>query len=153
MYSKQQVSQIRQEFWTAFGRYMAPLPSAEGTKVNWVNYKTGEKGIFFRMYAGNENAGIAIELDHADKGLRQLYFDQFLQVKIMLHQTLHEEWDWMPETRDEHGKEISRIYKEIAGVSILKKEDWPAIISFLKERMVALDEFWSQVKLSFEALR
>lgn len=153
MHSKQQASQLRQEFWTVFGQYMAPLASAEGTKINWINYKTGEKEIYFRMHADNKKASIAIELSHADTGLRHLYYEQFLQLKNMLHQALKEEWGWLPETTDEHGKDISRIYKEIAGVSVFNKEDWPAIISFLKRRMIALDEFWSTVKFSFEALR
>ena len=41
MYSKQELSRIREEFWTSFGRYMQPILSADGEKVNWVNYKTG----------------------------------------------------------------------------------------------------------------
>lgn len=45
MYSKAEKSKIRKDFWTAFGQYMKPVPSAEGTKVNWPNYKTGVKQI------------------------------------------------------------------------------------------------------------
>ena len=153
MYSKQQASLLRQEFWTVFGQYMAPLASAEGTKINWINYKTGEKGIYFRMQAGNKKASIGIELSHADKELRHLYYEHFFQLKNLLHQAMQEDWEWLAETTDEHGKEISRIYKEITGVSLFNKEDWPVIISFLKRRMIALDEFWSTVKFNFEALR
>ncbi len=46
MFSKQEASQLRKDFWTAFGLYMRPIPSAEGDKINWINYKTGEKDIF-----------------------------------------------------------------------------------------------------------
>ena len=49
MFSRQEASQLRKEFWTAFGTYMKPVPSAEGEKVNWLNYKTGEKDVFFKM--------------------------------------------------------------------------------------------------------
>jgi hypothetical protein len=35
-------------------------------------------------------------------------------------------------------------------VSILQKNDWPALISFFKTRIIALDEFWSSVKYDFE---
>jgi hypothetical protein len=81
MYSKQEAAQLRQEFWTAFGQYMSPVLSAEGEKVNWVNYKTGEKDIRFRMSADNKTAEIAIELTHKDAGIQQLYFDQFVELK------------------------------------------------------------------------
>ena len=153
MYSKQEASQLRQEFWTAFGQYMTPLLSAEGEKINWVNYKTGEKGIHFRLEADNKKASIAIELTHSDAGIRELYFEQFLQLKSILEDTLQEEWIWLSETADSTGKMISRIYTEITGVSIFKKDDWPSIISFLKPRIISLDEFWSSVKYGFEALR
>lgn len=153
MYSKQEASQLRQEFWTAFGQYMTPLLSADGEKINWVNYKTGEKGVHFRMDAGNKKASVAIELTQNDPGIRELYFEQFLQLKSILQDSLNEEWTWTLQTTDSTGRSISRIYIELHGVSIFRKEDWPAIISFFKPRAIGLDEFWSTVKYGFEALR
>ena len=153
MYTRQQASQLRQEFWTAFGQYMTPILSAEGEKVNWVNYKTGEKDIYFRMKADNKKATIAIEITHPDAGLQGLYFEQFLELKNILQNTLEEEWNWVLHTTDENGKIISRIYTELTPVSLFKKEDWPALISFFKPRIIALDAFWSSAKYGFEALR
>jgi hypothetical protein len=153
MYSKQESSKLRQEFWTAFGLYMTPVLSAEGEKVNWINYKTGEKHIAFRMYADNKKAAIAIELSHSDAGVRELHFEQFSEMKNLLHATLAEEWTWEMHASTETGKDISRIYMEKNGCSIFKKEDWPGLISFFKPRIIALDEFWSSAKYAFEALR
>ena len=69
---------------------MAPVLSAEGEKVNWVNYKTGEKDIYFRMQADNKTASIAIELTHKDAGIQQLYFEQFAELKKLLEESLGE---------------------------------------------------------------
>jgi hypothetical protein len=153
MYSKQEASQLRQEFWTTFGQYMSPILSAEGEKVNWVNYKTGEKNISFRMHADNKKASISIVLNHTDKEIQQLYFEQFLQFKNMFDDVVNEEWKWQLHAYDEHGKLTSNIFKEKTGVSIFQKQDWPELISFFKPRIIALDEFWSQVKYSFKMLR
>lgn len=153
MYARQEASQLRQEFWTAFGLYMAPVLSAEGDKINWVNYKTGEKHLHFRMDAGNRSALIAIEFRHADAGLRQLYFEQMLQLKPMLETHLAEPWNWLPQFTDDHGRTVSRISQELDGVSVLRKNDWPALVSFLKPRIIALDAFWSEARYFFEALR
>ena len=153
MYSKQEASQLRQEFWTAFGQYMNPILSAEGEKINWINYKTGEKNISFRMHADNKKAIIAIELNHKDIDIQQIYFEQFLQFKNLFDGALQEEWNWQLHTYDEHGKTISRIFKEKTGVSIFQKSDWPELISFFKPRIIALDTFWSSVKYAFESLR
>ena len=153
MYSKQEASQLRQEFWTAFGQYMTPVLSSEGEKTNWINYKTGEKDIYFRMNADNKKASIGIELTHKDEGIQALYFEQFQQLKNLLHNALEENWIWLLHARDDHGKRISRIYTEINGVSIFKREDWPQLISFFKPRIIALDEYWSTAKHAFEAMR
>jgi hypothetical protein len=153
MYSKQEASLLRQEFWTTFGQYMCPILSAEGEKINWINYKTGEKNIAFRMHADNKKASIGIELTHKDRDIQQLYFEQFLQFKNLFADAVQEEWNWQLHTHDEHGKTISCIYIETNGASIFQKQDWPELISFFKPRIIALDEFWSSVKYAFESLR
>jgi hypothetical protein len=153
MYSRQEAAQLKQEFWTAFGQYMAPVLSAGGEKINWINYKTGEKNIVFRMEADAKKASIAIELTHKDPEIRELYFEQLLQYKNIFNQAIQEPWTWKENKADEFGKITSKIYKEQTGISIFKKEDWPELISFFKPRIMALDEFWSAVKYGFEALR
>lgn len=153
MYSRQEAAQLKKEFWTAFGQYMQPVRSAEGERVSWVNYKTGEKNVSFRLHADNKMATVAIELTHPDAGVQELYFEQLRQVKNLLEEAVGEAWTWQLHATDEWSKTVSRIYTERAGVSILRREDWPALISFFKPRMVALDEFWSRVKYAFEGLR
>jgi hypothetical protein len=153
MYSRREASQLKQEFWTIFGKYMTPVPSAEGEKINWVNYKTGEKGIFFKMQTDSKSAFIAIELNHPDIAIQHLVYEQFLQMKNLLQTTLKEEWVWQHQVYDENKKIISRICKEMTGASVYKKEDWPKLIEFFKKRIMALDEFWSSGKYAFEILR
>ena len=153
MYSKAEVNQLRQAFWTAFGQYMAPVPSAEGDTTNWINYKTGLKHVYFRMQADNHRATIAIELAHPDAGIRELFFEQFMEVRTVLHETLGEEWNWQPDTTDAQGVPFSRIYIELSPVNLFNREDWPALISFFKPRLIALDAFWTDAQYTFEALK
>ena len=105
------------------------------------------------MEAGKKSASIAIELAHPDAGIRELFFEQFLELKNILHVELGEEWEWELHSTDENGKNISRIYTQLNGVSIFNKNDWPALISFFKPRIIALDEFWSNAKYAFDALK
>ncbi|MDB5192384.1 MAG: hypothetical protein JWQ96_1947 [Segetibacter sp.] len=152
MYSRQEVSQLKQEFWTIFGQYMLPIPSAEGEKINWVNYKTGKKDIYFKMHTDNRFVHIAIEIAHKDLEIQQLYFEHLQQLSSMFNNSLNEEWEWKLHLTDETGRVVSRVYKELKGVSVINKKDWPALISFFKPRIIALDEFWSSAKYGFEAL-
>ena len=55
---------------------MRPLPGANGDTINWLNYKTGIKHLYFRMDADNDQATIAIDLSHPDRLVQQQYFEQ-----------------------------------------------------------------------------
>ena len=151
MFSRTETSQIKQKFWTAFGLYMKPIPFAEGEKNNWVNYKTGVKDIVFSMDATANLAIISIELCHRDTDIQQQNFEKFVALKTMLHDTLGEEWIWSKKIVDEAGPNISSISIMLKNVNILNKSDWPNIISFFKQRIIALDLFWSLAKVTFEA--
>lgn len=150
MYSKQEASLLRKEFWTTFGQYMRPVANSDGEFINWVNYKTGSKHIYFRMDADNNGASVAIELRHPDAAMRNDFFEKFNQLKTMLHQITDEQWNWKATAIDENGKAFSSIGIAINNVSVFNKKDWPAIISFLKPRIIALDSFWNLVKDGFQ---
>ena len=153
MYTREEASLIRKEFWTMFGGYLSPIKSSEGERVNWLNYKTGLKHVYFRLDAGKRHASIGIELTHPDTGIQELFFEQFLELKSILHGYLNEEWEWVLHTSDEDGKVISKIYKELNDVNVFNKNNWPELISFLKPRILALDEFWNDAKYSFDSLK
>jgi hypothetical protein len=146
MYSRQQASQIRKTFWTRFGQYMRPLPGASGETINWLNYKTGIRHIYFRMDVTNEEAAVSIELKHPDLTNQDFYFEKFQQARNILEDIVGEKWQWLPHQNDEDGATVSRITTKLPGVNIFNEADWPAIISFLKPRIMALDEFWEIVK-------
>jgi len=151
MYTREESSRLRQEFWTTFGRYMSPVPSAEGNKINWINYYTGVSDVFFRMNADGLEASIAITIEHRDVALQTLYFEKFSQLKTMLHTELQEVWNWQLHD-EQNNRVISRIYKTLPGVSVFNKEHWPELISFFKPRMMALDRFWENARYGFEGL-
>jgi hypothetical protein len=67
------------------------------------------------MQAGTRTASIGIELTHSDTGVQQLYFEQFGQLRAVLHGIVGENWQWQLHAQDENGKTISRIYTELDG--------------------------------------
>lgn len=153
MFTREEASRIRQEFWTTFGKYMSPVLSADGSEINWINYHTGLKDVYFRMNADKHTATICISIEQADASVRELYFDQFTELETMLAQSIGEAWVWQRDVTLMEGKTISRIGTELAGVSVFRKDDWPTIISFLKPRIIGLDSFWENARYSFDSLR
>jgi len=153
MYSKDEASKLKQSFWTAFGQYIAPQLSAEGLKINWINYKTGVRYLNFKMQADHRSAFIAIELSHPDPGIQELLFEQFKEYRNLLNNALGEEWEWQLQVTDENHKIVSRIILDLPGASIFKQADWPKLISFFKPRIIALDAFWSDAQYGFELFK
>ena len=151
MYSKQEESFLRKQFWTSFGQYLAPIPSAGANKINWINYKTGIKGIHFKMDATIDRAYIGIEISHDSIATQALYFNHFKTLRQDLEKTVAEKWIW-EEAVEINGKNISRICKTLNNTNIYRQTDWPQIISFLKTRIISLDHFWNVHKEIFEMI-
>jgi len=128
---------------------MKPVPAASGMPVNWINYKTGIRNIHFKMDADNTRAVIAIEISHPQEEQRLHYYNRFVFLKKILNTTTGYHWQWNGAIETNH-KTTSSISQQLDGVNILNQADWPAIISFLKPRIIALDAFWDLVKDGFE---
>jgi hypothetical protein len=152
MYSSAESSKIRQDFWTTFGQYMKPVPSAQGYRINWQNYKTGVKDVYFRMKTERDFISIGIEICHKDEEMQELYFEQFEEFRKLLEAELEEKWNWELHQFDNLGKIVSRIQIVKQGLNVFDQNDWPAIISFLKPRIISLDAFWANIKPAFEDL-
>lgn len=150
MYTKQEASAITTAFWTSFGLYMKPIPSVWKEKVNWLNYKTGVKSIYFRMNANTKSATISVDINISDDAKRREVFEQFVNMKSMLIAVSESNWVWEEEAYNEFGIVFSRIQQTIDNVNIFKQEDWSTIISFFKPRIIALDAFWADAKDGIE---
>jgi hypothetical protein len=105
------------------------------------------------MEVDKKSASISIQITHPDDLFKELYYDKFESFRQFLHDGLGEEWSWEKEFRDEQGRIIPKIYKSINGVNLYDKNTWPEIISFLKSRILLLDEVWNDIKDAFEDLR
>lgn len=152
MYTREEASALRQKFWTSFGQYMAPVPSASLVKVNWINYKTGIKGISFKMEADKDSAAVAIEILLPNTMLQHQYFAVFINFIKQFKELVGQGWIMEKEYINESPHPISKLFIELKEVNIFNEDDWPAIISFLKKNMMAIDVFWNEFKPAFETL-
>lgn len=104
------------------------------------------------MQVDANGASISIIMAHRDLVIQQLYYEQFLALKKLMELHLDDDWIWERHTEAD-GRTVSRIYKELLGVALYRKDNWGTLISFFKKRMVALDAFWSEAKYAFENLQ
>jgi Domain of unknown function (DUF4268) len=153
MYTKEEASVVRQKFWTSFGKYMQPVPSATGEDVHWINYKTGIKGIAFKLNADNNKVIVAIEISLSNIELQNQYFDVFKTNEESFIKFAGVNWTFEKLYTNEYGKSFSNIYTELNQINIFRETDWPSMISFLKQNIISLDAFWAEYKVAFEMLQ
>lgn len=127
--------------------------SAEGLKINWINYKTGIRHLSFKMDADNNTGCIMIEMSQPDTGIQELMFEQFTELRPVLESITGETWRWQLKTKDRNGKIVSRIITCVQNVHIFNQGEWPELISFFKPRLLALDEFWSVAQYQFDMFK
>ena len=146
MYDKDTVKNTKTEFYTSFGRYMGKHRSVYGNKVKWINYNTGIRHLYIRLEANKKSARLCIELQHKDDEIRGLFYEQFLVLKTVFHETMEVEWNWIENNKNETGDEISRIYIEINNFNIFEKSTWKKAFKFYEEYLLKFDSFWIEFK-------
>ncbi|HUH36050.1 MAG TPA: DUF4268 domain-containing protein [Moheibacter sp.] len=149
MYSKEEASMIRKKFWIAFGQYMKLQTSASMDKVNWVNYKTGIKDLYFKTDVDHRAARISIEMTSKDPDMQALLYEQFEEFQPLFESTMQNDWVWHAVYFDAVGKQMAKIELTLENVNVFRESDWPAIIAFFKENLLKWDQFWEDVKESF----
>ena len=137
MFSKEESKQLREEFWTSFGK---SFPR------KWVLYNTGLKGLSLKFHFDTKRALVAIDLED-DLEKRIGYWEKLVALKTILTT------EYLPTVRYEeiyflpNGKEVSRIYVELdAKVSIHNKASWQETMEFLHDKMSKLEAFLTEYK-------
>ena len=150
MYSRDEASKIKEVFWTKFGKYMQPVLSAEGEKINWINYKTGIRSLAFKMNVTEKEVYFGIEIAHKDEVSAHKLYELFESMKTVFEEQVGVAWKWEPVAENEYRQPLSRISIVKTELNIFKESDWPGIISFLKPQLILLDMFWCDHKMIFE---
>ncbi|WP_225000164.1 DUF4268 domain-containing protein [Cesiribacter sp. SM1] len=148
MFTRDEAKAWNERFYTLFGTYMRRHePQAEGAR-QWLNYRTGVKGIFFRVEATGKEAVASIDLQQADEGVRKLFFDQFVEFRKALESHTGPLY-WEEEYSLSSGRIISRIYQKQQEVSLFRQDDWHQIFPFFEKYLLGFDAFWADFREGF----
>lgn len=152
MISPKQRKALNTDFYTALGLMLQGSFSASGKKTRWTNYKTNIKDVFVRMHATNAAAFLTIDLQHRDPSMRQLFWEQFLETKVLMQDAFEDDLQWLETFDMPDGSQISRISVAPVAGNIYQKETWPQMLTHLKKSILAFDAFWSDAFDIFKAL-
>jgi hypothetical protein len=153
MYDKDFVRNTKSLFYTSFGKYMKNEVSKTGLKVKWINYQTGIKQLYIRLDANQKHARVCIDLQHKDNDIRELHYEQFIELKKVFTEMSELKWEWKEIHFNEYNDQSSRIYTELENFNIYDKSTWKTAFNFYKKSMFHIDEFWYDYKELFLQLQ
>ncbi|TGV00286.1 DUF4268 domain-containing protein [Flavivirga rizhaonensis] len=137
MFSKEESRQLRQEFWTSFGK---SFPR------KWILYNTKLKGLSFKFYFDNKKALVALDLE-GDLENRIKYWEKLQALKSILIDDFVPNAIFNEEYFLDNEKEVSGIYVPLEQkVSIHNKNSWRAVMEFFNKEMSLFEAFFEAYK-------
>ncbi|MDA7803348.1 DUF4268 domain-containing protein [Crocinitomix sp.] len=144
MFSKEEEKELKIQFWGGLNEVLEGEKGLHANKVNWMNFNTKIKPLYFRMEADEKGARLCIDIQFIDDDIREIFYEQFTEFSTILNERFANNLKWLPTFEHSNGKTISRIVSAKDGLSMYKKEDWPAMHEFLRSQFVILEHFWSE---------
>lgn len=137
MFSKEESKKIRQTFWTNFGK---KYPR------KWLLYNTKIKDVTLKFTFTTKKAQVSIDIEPLDDFYRTYYFDKLCSLKNILSSEYIPDIIFDDAYELENGKIIPRVYTELLNVSIHNTKTWETAMTFLNDRMHALETFFIEYK-------
>lgn len=144
MFTKEEEKQLKLDFWGGLNEILELEKGFHANKVNWMNFNTNIKPLYFRMEADEVGARLCMDIQFPDDGIRAIFYEQFTEFEAILNERFGGNTKWQPSFQHSNGKTISRISVEHEGVSMRDKNDWPKMYEFLRENFVKLEHFWAE---------
>jgi len=133
MFSQEESKQIRQQFWTSFGK---EYPH------KWLLYNTKMKEIQLKFTFNRKFAQVSLDIIDDDEMIRAYYFEKMQSLQNILKEEYVPEIIFEENYELPEGKIIGRIYTQLNNVSIHDPKTWPQVKQFLSDQMMRLEEFF-----------
>lgn len=146
MYSKEEIKQIRTEFWDGFQSYSAPKRRRLGKQKKWTMQNTGIKAIDLKFHIDRKIASVGMDVISKSLENKVAYWNKLIGLQTLLNAEFNQEVIWDDMFTLESGKDIIRIaiYKE--NVSLIKKECWQEVYEFFFDNMIKFEDFLEEYK-------
>lgn len=145
MYTKEELKQLKKEFWEAYGIFCRNLPEMTHRKDNFL-LNTKMKGVEFKYDANRDGAYVILEINLRDENERFKKYEEFEKYKAILEADFPEGLTWDFAHIRECGTEVCRIYSHQTGIDIHRRSDWLAFFRFMSTEMLKLEEAFLIVK-------
>ena len=139
MYSKDELKNLKLEFWESFAAFCEVQPYLRGRKKTWVLYDTKVKGVELKFDATREGAFVILEVNHRGEEARLEMFERLTWYKDTLEMDFPEGLTWDICFVRDTGKQVARIYTSKSGIDFHRRQDWGEFFSFMASQMYLLE--------------
>ncbi len=127
--------------------------SVSGRRINWFKYPTGLNEIYIRTEVDHNGCRICIDLQFKNEGIRELFYEQFLETKTVFENTMKSPVTWNPHYAHSYGTEVARISVENNTTSLFRQEDWVEMQDFIVTHLRRVDHYWEDFGELFKTLK
>lgn len=139
MYSKDELKNLKLEFWESFAAFCEVQPYLRGRKKMWTLYDTKVKGVELKFDATRDGAFIILEVNHRGEEARLEMFERLTWYKDTLEMDFPEGLIWDICFVRDTGKQVARIYTSKSGIDFHRRQDWGEFFSFMASQMYLLE--------------
>ena len=139
MYSKDELKNLKLEFWESFAAFCEVQPYLRGRKKTWVLYDTKVKGVELKFDATREGAFVILEVNHRSEEARLEMFERLTWYKDTLEMDFPEGLTWDICFVRDTGKQVARINTAKSGIDFHRRQDWGEFFSFMASQMYLLE--------------
>ena len=139
MYSKDELKNLKLEFWESFAAFCEVQPYLRGRKKTWVLYDTKVKGVELKFDATREGAFVILEVNHRGEEARLEMFERLTWYKDTLETDFPEGLTWDICFVRDTGNQVARIYTSKSGIDFHRRQDWGEFFSFMASQMYLLE--------------
>jgi len=145
MLPKEELKKRRTTFWTGLETLMKPVRGVHGNKIDWLSYNSRVKDLYIRMEFDAKGVRLCLDFQNGNEGIRELFFDQFLELKKVMQSSFSNELTFIKSHRIESsGISCLRVTSENQNLNFFHDEDSVIAQEFLQAQLVSLDEFWTE---------
>lgn len=146
MYSKEDIKQMRLDFWEGFRKYSAPKRRKAGKNRAWMLEKTGVKAVKMKFELTKNEAFAGIAVYHRDKYKEGLFYEKFESLRGILRDEFGDALIWNPDYASEEGRVYAFICVKKENVGIYRPETWNEIYAFFFENMMKFEAVFEEYK-------
>lgn len=146
MYSREELKQLKHEFWEGFGQFCAIHPELKNRKNKFMLYNTKIKGVELKFDANREGAFVILEINHRSETERLAKYEQIEQYRVILEEEFPEGLIWDFSYHLGGRKEVCRIYTHKSGIDLHRRLDWMEFYKFMAEEMIKLERAFINIK-------